>query len=223
MGILSSLLSSCRIDAREYKRRTKNKTAEQKRVLNYFVKSGLIPMFTNMKDEEYDALVQSKRNAIDIKKKALGKIGLDESQVNEIPPVCFEGYEFTDSEHGGLEHWTKIGKDGVARSSAYSVTQLFFSDTQVYMYQIIFSMDDGAQKERTEEYFYRDITNFSTTSETEQIAELSGCTGKVTDRMVNVRRFSMIVPGDRFTCSTSQDIERQVSAMKAKLREKKQV
>lgn len=218
MGILSSLLSSCRIDAREYKRRSKNKTAEQKRVLNYFVKSGLIPMFTNMKDEEYDALVQSKRNAIDIKKKALGKIGLDESQVSEIPPVCFEGYEYD-----GMDCWTKVGKDGKARSSAYSVTQLFFSDTQVYMYQIIFSMDDGAKKERTEEYFYRDITNFSTTSETEQIAEMSGCTGKVTDRMVDVRRFSMVVPGDKFTCSTSQDIERQVSAMKAKLREKKQV
>ncbi len=221
MGILSSLFSlliNIGIDPREYRRLTKNKTAEQKRVLNYFVMSGLIPMFTNLKDDDYDALVQAKRSSIDIKKKALDKIGLDESQVSEIPPVCFEGYEFY-----GMDCWKKVGKDGKPRSSAYSITQLFFSDTQVYMYQIIFSMDDDAKKERTEEYFYRDITNFATSSETEQISEISGCRGKVTDRMANVRRFSMVVPGDKFTCSTSQDIERQVSAMKAKLREKKQV
>lgn len=217
MGLVMNLLNGCTIDKAHYKRRSKNKTAEQRKVLNYFVKYGLIPMFTGMKDEEYDSLVQAKRNSIDIRKKALAKIGLDEEQVNEIPPVLFEGYEYD-----MLDCWSKVGKDGKARSSAYSVTQLFFSDTQVYLYQIIFSMDDDTQKERTEEYFYRDITNFATLSEVQQIAEMSGCTGKVTDRKVEINRFSMIVPGDKFTCSTEKNIERQISAMKAKLREKKQ-
>ena len=212
------ILMDCTIDAAAYRRRAKNKTADQRRVLDYFVKTGLIPMLCGMKDEEYDAMVQAKRNSIDIKKLALSKIGVDEEQVSEIPPITLEGYEYD-----GLDCWSKIGKDGKARSSAYSVTQLFFSDTQVHAYQLIFSMDDNSKKERTEDYFYRDVTNFSASSETQQIAETTGCMGKVTDRNVDIRRFSIIVPGDKFTCSTEQDIDRQVAAMKAKLREKKQV
>ncbi len=212
------IFMDCTIDPAAYRRRAKNKTADQRRVLDYFVKTGLIPMLFGMKDEEYDALVQAKRNSIDIKKMALSKIGLDEEQVSEIPPITFEGYEYE-----GLDCWRKIGKDGNPRSSAYGVTQLFFSDTQVYAYQLIFSLDDNSKKERTEEYFYRDVTNFSASTESQQIVEATGCMGQETERNVDIRRFSIVVPGEKFTCSTSQDIDRQLSAMKAKLREKKQV
>ena len=39
--------------------------------------------------------------------------------------------------------------------------------------------EDG-QKERTEEYFYRDVTNFSSAAETEEqiVADKVSCTGK---------------------------------------------
>ncbi len=218
LGTLFSLLSNKRIDNATYRRRSANRSSEQKKVLDYFVKGGLIPMFTNLKDEEYEAMVMSKRNSIDFKRKALSKIGLDESQVNEIPPVTIEGYVFDENV---MDHWEKIGKDGVGRSSAYHVTMLFFSDTQVYMYQNIFSMDDDSKKERTEEYFYRDITNFSTSSTTEDIPEFKGCSNKVVNRTQNIQSFSMIVPGDRFNCTTKANIDPQVNAMKAKLREKK--
>lgn len=214
----ASLLSNMTIDSAQYRRRSKNRTADQKKVLDYFVKGGLIPMFTNLKDDAYEAMVMSKRNSLNIKQMALGKIGLDESQVNEIPPVTIEGYVFDDNI---LDHWEKYGKDGNARSSAYHVTMLFFSDTQVYMYQYIFSMDDDSKRERTEEYFYRDITNFSTSSETKDIPELQGCSGKVTNRNYDVKTFSMVVPGDRFSCASKANIDSQVNAMKAKLREKK--
>lgn len=214
----ASLFSSTTIDSAQYRRRRKNRTADQKKVLDYFVKCGLIPMFTNLKDDAYEAMVMSKRNSLNIKQMALNKIGLDESQVNEIPPVTIEGYVFDENI---LDHWEKYGKDGVARSSAYHITMLFFSDTQVYMYQYIFSMDDDSKRERTEEYFYRDITNFSTSSETKDIPELKGCSGKVVNRNYDVKTFSMVVPGDRFNCATKANIDSQVSAMKAKLREKK--
>lgn len=217
MGCME-LLSYTSIDRSQYRRRSKNRTADQKRVLDYFVKGGLIPMLTGMKDEEYEAMVQAKRNSLDIKRMALGKIGLDESQVNEIPPVTIEGYVFNENI---LDHWEKYGKDGISRSSAYHITMLFFSDTQVYMYQYIFSMDDDSKRERTEEYFYRDITNFSTSSETKDIPELKGCSGKVVNHNYDIKTFAMVVPGDRFNCTTSKNIDSQVNAMKAKLREKK--
>jgi len=217
MGFMD-LLSSKTIDRAEYRRRSKNRTPDQIKALDYFVKVGLIPMFTNLKDEDYEAMVMAKRNSLNIKQMALGKIGLDESQVNEIPPVTIEGYIF---DKNILDHWERYGKDGVARSSAYHVTMLFFSDTQVYMYQYIFSMDDDSKRERTEEYFYKDITNFSTSSETKDIPELTGCSGKVVNRKYDVKTFSMVVPGDRLSCSTKGNIDSQVNAMKAKLREKK--
>ena len=86
-------------------------------------------------------------------------------------------------------------------------------------------MTSDAKKEKTEEYFYKDITNFSTSSETTEATKLSGCKGdKVTKIQREYSRFSLVVPGDKFSCSTSgvADADRSVSAMKQKLREKKQ-
>ena len=83
------------------------------------------------------------------------------------------------------------------------------------------------KRENTEEYFYKDITNFSTSAETiEAFRVKNGCFGaKATEEKVN-REFSdfgLIVPGDKFRCSTSnsKNIDQSVSAMKQKLREKK--
>ncbi|MEI6513123.1 MAG: hypothetical protein WCO51_07590 [bacterium] len=196
----------------------KGKTPEQKQAIKYFLDTGCIAALTRMKDDAYDQAVQSKLNALNLKQRALGKIGLDEDQLKAIAPVFLHGYT-AEGAH------VRVGADDRLRTSKYDATWLFFSDTQVYMYSYTLDMTSDAKKEKTEEYFYKDITNFSTSSETTDANKISGCQGdKVTKTQREYSRFSLVVPGDKFTCSTSgvPDADRSVSAMKQKLREKKQ-
>lgn len=197
----------------------KGKTAEQKQAIKYFLDTGCLAALAGMKDEAYDQMVQTTLNGLNLKQKALGKIGLDEDQVKEIAPIFLHGYNYDD------DALSKVGSDGRSRSSKYDAAWLFFSDTHVYMYAHTFDMTSGSKKEKTEEYFYRDITNFSTSTDTVEVTKLNGCKGdNVTKKSVEFSRFALVVPGDKFFCSTSgvPDAEKSVSAMKQKLREKKQ-
>lgn len=194
----------------------RGKSAEQKLAIDYLIpKSGIIGMLTNKKDEEYDAVLKNLIDSFGSYKRAIDKIGLDEDELKEIPPVTLYGYE---DEKAQL---ARIGKDGVFRSNLYSITHLFFSSTQVNMYQVILDTISNTKKERTEEYFYKDITNFSTSTDSTEVMNYKGCSGTPVKTMVETQRFSLIVPGDKFTCGTYGDIEQQVKAMKNKLREKK--
>jgi hypothetical protein len=88
-------------------------------------------------------------------------------------------------------------------------------------------MADDTLKEKTDEYFYKDITNFSSSSDTveKEVLEKTSCTGTPTysRKSVSYNRFSLVVPGERFDCSMEQNdyTERSIQGMKAKLREKK--
>ena len=205
--------------------RMKGRTPEQKKVIKYFYGEGGCLSFLSpgLKDEDYDAMVQAKAKSIDFRQKALNKIGLDESQVSEIEPVHFEGYWF--DEKKTLAKWGKNDKEW--RSSAYQTTWIFFSSSQIYVYQYTFNMDEDGKKESTEEYFYKDITNFSTTSDTieKYVLDKVSCKGDATYARKNVdaNRFAIIVPGDKFYCSMDQNdyTEKAIQGMKAKLREKK--
>ncbi len=205
----------------DIKRLCKGRTEEQKKVIKYFLGGGGC-LASTLKDEEYDALVRAKAESMDFKQKALDKIGLDESQVNEIEPVHFEGYYFDEK-----KTYAKWGTDRTWRSSAYQISWIFFSSTQVYVYQYTFNMDEDGKKESTEEYFYKDITNFSTSSDTveKEVLDKVSCKGETTYARKNVdsNRFALVVPGDKFYCSMEQSdyTERAIQGMKAKLREKK--
>jgi len=189
-------------------------TAEQKKAIGYFnpkggCPGGCIEALTGMKDADYEQMVVAKLNSLNLKQKAIAKIGLDEDQLKEIPPIFFHGYHFIDKNNPSY----RLGKDNRVRSSKYDATWLFFSGTQVYMYQYIFDMLEDWRKESTEEYFYKDITNFSTATETVS----------VNGKSVTVNQFQLVVPGDKFYCSTTgvPDADRAINAMKQKLREKK--
>jgi len=197
----------------------RGKTTEQQNVIKYFLDTGCLAGLTRMKDDAYEQMVLAKINGLNLKQKALGKIGIDEDQLKAISPVYLNGYHFGDGAIVG------VGKDGRLRSSKYDATWLFFSDTQVYMYSYTVDMTSDAKKETTEEYFYKDITNFSTSSETTEATEISGCSGSNVKKIQReYNKFTLVVPGDKFTCSTTgvNDVDRSVSAMKQKLREKKQ-
>jgi hypothetical protein len=201
----------------------KGRTPEQQSVIKYFLSTGGC-FSKGLSDGAYEEIVQQKAKSLDFKQKALDKIGLDESQVNEIPPVHFEGYKF-DEKKG----YAKLGKDRMWRSSIYQISWLFFSNTQVYVYQYTFNLDEDGKKESTEEYFYKDITNFSTSSDTVEkpvIEMAGGCLGKkpkLVRKNVETEQFALVVPGDKFYCSMDKksDTEGVIQAMKAKLREKK--
>ena len=197
----------------------KGKTLDQKQVVKYFLDTGCLAALSRIKDDVYDQMVLKKINELNLKARALGRIGLDEDQLKEIPPVNLYGFHYRDGAH------VKVGKDGFPRSSKYDIAWLFFSNAQVYMYTYVLDMTSDSKKELAEEYFYKDVVSFSTYSESTEANKLSGCMGsnfvKVTTDSDN---FSMsVTSGEKFRVSTTgvSDAERAVSAMKQKLREKK--
>ncbi len=206
----------------EMAQRLKGRNSEQQKVIKYFYGDGGCFGLSAMKDEEYDSMVMTRAKSVDFKQKALSKIGLDISQVSEIEPVHFENYFFDEK-----KTFVKFGKDLKTRSSAYQITWIFFSSTQIYIYQYTFNMDEDGKKEQTEEYFYKDITNFSTTSDTieKPMPVSTTCQGEVTygTKNVDTNRFQITVPGDKFYCAMAQSdySEKSIQGMKAKLREKK--
>jgi len=196
----------------------KGKTPEQKKIIKYFLDSGCFAGLRRMKDDVYDQMLLDKINSLNLKQKALGKIGLDEDQLKEIPPVNLYGF------HYGDDNYSRIGKDNLPRSSKYDIAWLFFSNTQVYMYTYVLDMTSDSKSEQAEEYFYKDIVSFTTSDETIEVNKPSGCLGGATKVKTEYNYFRMaITSGDKFGVSTTgvRDAESAVSAMKQKLREKK--
>ena len=190
----------------------RGKSPEQIKAIEYFCKGASCCLDDRMTDDEYSQMVIRKRNSLNLRAKALNKIGLDEDEVNEIPPAVFEGYVFKNA-------FAKQRANGKWVSSSYQVAWLFFSSTQIYVYRCTFSMDEDKTQESTDEFFYKDVTSFSTSSETETSRGLGG-----KEFEVETNKFKIIVPGDQIIVSmdgipNSEDI---IQAMKQKLREKKQ-
>ena len=159
---------------------------------------------------------------MNLKQKALNKLGIDEDQVKEVDPICLEGPVYKNSTY------RRRGADQVNRYSAYQVTYIFCSSDQVYAYQYTINLDSDEKKERAEEYFYKDITNFTSIDDTEEFefeVTKGGCkpTTELQRLKVNTNTFKIAVPGDAFECSmiSNSEIEGQIQALKAKLREKK--
>jgi len=224
MGV-GGALAGAAMDKARLKSMLKGRTPEQQQAIKYFYGSGGC-LAKKVSDSEYESLVMAKAKSFDVKKKALDKIGLDESQVNEVAPVHFEDYCFDKSDSKDLQ--TRRGDDNLWRSSAYQITWIFFSSTQVYVYQYTFNMMDDGKKEKTEEYFYKDVTNFNTTSDTVEgkWLKFGGCMGtKITEERENLEtnRFQLSAMGDKFYCALKQNdyTEKAIQGMKAKLREKK--
>lgn len=204
-------------DSAYVSKRIQGRTEDQKAVIRYFCNEPTCLSKEPISDAEYDAMVKAILAQNDYRAKALAKIGLDEDQVKEIEPVHFEGYQFDKNS------FSKQGVDGKYRSSKYQVSWLFFSATQVYLYQNTFNMDEDGKKEYTEEYFYKDITNFSTSTDTVETSFYDAKEKKGVLKNVDSNRFALTVPGDKFYCSMDQNdyTEAAIQGMKAMLRDKK--
>ncbi|WP_455543706.1 hypothetical protein [Intestinibacter sp.] len=187
----------------------KGKDSEQVKVIEYFCKEGC--MTKTITDEEYLQMLRAKRDSLNLRQKALNKIGLDEDEVNEIAPAVFEGFVYKNN-------FAKKRANGDWVSSAYQVAWLFFSSTQIYIYRYTFHMDEDKKSESTDEFFYKDVTSFSTATETETAHGLEGKNFEVESN-----KFTMVVPGDKIFVSMDgvPNADDTIQAMKQKLREKK--
>lgn len=196
-------------NARAVRQLTQGKNEEQRKTIEYFCKEGC--MTKTISDEEYLDMVRRKRDSMNFKQKALSKIGLDEEEVSEISPAMFEGFVYKNA-------YAKQNASGKWVSSAYQVSWIFFSSTQIYLYSYTFNMDEDKKNERTDEFFYKDVTSFSTLSESDTARGLGGNTFEVTSE-----QFAMVVPGDKLFMAMGdiQNADSIIQGMKQKLREKK--
>ena len=184
---------------------TRGKNSLQTDVITYFKREGCGAK--TITDAQYYDIVASERSRYNSMQKALDKIGLDSDEVREIPPVYFEGFR-------GENAYTKQTASGRWVSTTYEIAWLFFSDSQVHVYRRRFNLDDDYTTEITDEYFYKDITAFTTISEEE--VDKDG-------KRIPTTTFRMRGAGIEFECSLSEvkDFETAIRGMKQKLREKK--
>jgi hypothetical protein len=180
---------------------------------------------------DYIAHVQNYVNNLNLKQKAIEKIGLDESQISEIPPVSLYSFLFRGDKVVTKSEETNV--QGVWRnvSNLYSVTWIFFSATQIYTYTYQFDTTSDDALETTRDFFYGDVTCIRTEHETvENIIERKegcGCFKKKESKYFHNNQeydtLSITVPGDSYTfwCKTTDTIEQSIQAAKAMIREKK--
>ena len=132
----------------------RGKTKEQKKVIKYFMSTGILGMIFRISDSTFDSLLNSKADEITsgIDKRALEAHGIDADEVKEIQPVLVENY------YQGSRYF-KMFRDHSFRASEYQMTYLMFSDKQMYAYSYIFDITSDETNEQTTELFFEDITN----------------------------------------------------------------
>ena len=108
-------------------------------------------------DAKIDATYQ--RLADNATKDALERAGLDATVIASGKPVVLSAciYEDIDS-----QHLTRIGRDGMTRSSNFANFVLLFDTDQIIVYRNRHSIIFDEWSEELSEYFYSDIVNLST-------------------------------------------------------------
>ena len=163
-------------------------------------------------DADYDREIEN--YIANLETLALDKLGLDESEVNEIAPIILGGYEFD-----GVEK-VKKGNDGKWRSNIYKVAVLFFSLNELHSYSMRFNTLQEEKNESTDVYFYQDVVSVSTSSLTFKV--------KIDEQenTINNEAFKLTTKGGTsFSVNilkNQQYAQESVNAMRALLREKKQ-
>lgn len=176
---------------------------------------GCLATMGMMKPEDYYQYCVEKRRSLNLKEKALKKLGIEEEEVKEVTPLIVWGFKPDEN----VRWLYRLGN--IALSPTVETTFMFFSESRVYLYNYSFNTISGAKKESSDEFSYRDIVNISTIEET--VEKRGGKKGKE----IFTTTFTMLaltVPGDKmiFGCINDEDTERMVKAVKQKLREKKE-
>ena len=136
----------------------RGKTKEQKKIIKFFMSTGLLGMIFRISNATFDKLLNSKADELvsGINNKALETHGMDAEEVGEIQPILVEDF------YWGSRYY-KLFRDNTFRASEYQMTYLMFSDRQMYAYSYIFDLTSADTTEQTKEYFYEDITSVEVT------------------------------------------------------------
>ncbi len=159
-------------------------------------------------DEQYDNSVKS--NLGNLKEMAMNALGLDESEVQEIDPITFGGYSFQNA----LK--IKQGSDRRYRTDKYQSVIILFTANEVHVYKYTFDTTKNSSTFETEVYFYKDIVSVSTSRERVMAR----------GRHFEVDFFKLTTSGGNVLSVAVYDVnsaQRSINAMRALLREKKQV
>jgi hypothetical protein len=105
----------------------------------------------------------------------------------------------------------KKGRDGIIRSSAATFTIFLFSDNQVFIYTLEFSLIAPEKKESSQEYFYRDIVSISTE------------TAKSGSHIFTIKISSGDSEKIPYGQEEESDIQQKINAFRQLIREKKNV
>lgn len=209
----------------------KGKTKEQQDIINFLYTDsngcGCGNVVTSkMTIDEYEQIVAKKLYSLDLRQRAIEKIGLDESEIEEIEPIPLSGYIFS-----GKKDDVVLVKavDGRAVSSRFSVTWIFFSQTQMYTYTYTFETISDNVWETTRDFFYQDVTCMTTQQKIVEKIDITqsgcGCFGNenVIKNNFIVDALEIVVPGASYSFSmrNNEDLERSLKAAKAMLRERK--
>ena len=132
----------------------RGKTKEQKKIIKYFMSTGILGMIFRISDSTFDRILDDKANEIasQIEKRALETHGMDAEEVKEITPILADNY------YPG-SRYLKMFRDHTFRASEYEMNYLMFSEKQMYAYKYIFDLTSAETDEKTKKYFYEDITN----------------------------------------------------------------
>ena len=205
----------------------KDRSDNEKEALKFFcgIPVGGCIVKKYLTGDAYMALLEAKKGNVDYKQKAIKKLGIDEDMAKEIDPIFFEGFlfEFPKTDPFKQYHENK------AYSSMWELTWLFFGEEQVYVYNYSFDTTDAITQERTQEYFYSDITAFTTESRSDVskvwVTKGSGCSSskEYKDKTTNFDIFKIVVPGEshKIAYPGTEEADQSVSAMKQKLRDMK--
>jgi len=142
----------------------RGKTSEQKKIIKYFMSTGILGAIFKISDHEYEKILESKVSEYGSKiaNRALEVHGIDANEVRETSPIRIENY------YAGSRYF-KMFRDLTFRTSEYQMTYLMFGEKQMYAYSNRFDLTSKDTTEQTREYFYEDITTVDVTKEEKEI------------------------------------------------------
>lgn len=168
------------------------------------------------KVKKYDALIESALLGRDFVDRAVTKIGLSREELIEIAPVRFECCDYS---HSLGDFQIRLFKDGMLRSSNYSVSLLIFGAKQLFAYTYRFSLLGDNVSEKLAEIDYDAIREVISESEYQTITDSSHTVFSVPTTSVQI-----VADGckyDVFAPVGNSETESAILALRALIRSKK--
>jgi len=215
------------------------RTKEQAGVIKYMNTGGCGSVF-GVDDSDFDQILASSVQKLNIYNMAIQRLCVDESDVKEINPVFLDGYFFdrfrflgdaivaktalVAGEGDNVGTYVKIGKDDLIRFSKYRLSCILFGKEQVYFYSYRFDLTNLNVREDTAEFFYKDIDSVEVVRKVnDRWIDGKGCLGFLKGEYgtYTYPELRITVPGNAFSCSMRTENEGAIIGLKNLIRTKR--